>query len=302
MNEITPTAKSLASLDTHRDGKLSPDWASASAATAVPLTAVVPPIYCSPGFSLRSQQLARESGGQFYGEHDSLKDIVEPLVLWVDETGVSLRQTGSKAMGPVQCEFVGGEARHRRRYGGGKSQAIAKAVGIKDKQRPFVADLTAGMGGDACALAGLGSFVVMVERHPAIAALLADGLRRGNIAAETNEDVAELMARMSLVKASATDWLLSLTEENFPDVIYLDPMFPERRKSAQVNKNMQIFQQLVGPDLDADGLLPLALARARYRVVVKRPSHAPWLNGQKPGISLEGKSVRFDIYPLKKMT
>src|SRR5690606_15784079 len=78
VNEITPTAKSLASLDTHRDGKLSPDWASASAATAVPLTAVVPPIYCSPGFSLRSQQLARESGGQFYGEHDSLKDIVEP--------------------------------------------------------------------------------------------------------------------------------------------------------------------------------------------------------------------------------
>ncbi|MCK9504006.1 MAG: class I SAM-dependent methyltransferase [Porticoccaceae bacterium] len=271
-----------------------------SAAPAV--TVIMPPLYCAPGFAEQGQQLARDSGGQFLGVWDSVKNIAEPLVMWLDDTGLSLRQTGRKAMGPVQCEFVAGEARHRRLYGGGKSQAIAKAVGIRDRQRPYVADLTAGMGGDACALAGLGCRVVMVERHPAVAELLADGLRRGNLAAgEEGGEVAALMARMSLVKTSATDWLLSLADAEFPDVIYLDPMFPERRKSAQVNKNMQIFQQLVGEDLDADGLLPLALTRARYRVVVKRPSHAPWLNGEKPAVTLAGKSVRFDIYPLKKM-
>ena len=84
-------------------------------------------------------------------------------------------------------------------------------------------------------------------------------------------------------------------------MVYLDPMFPERKKSAQVKKEMQIFHALIGADLDADQLLENALERANYRVVVKRPRIAPFLNNQKPSYQLEGKSSRYDIYTNKAL-
>jgi len=81
-----------------------------------------------------------------------------------------------------------------------------------------------------------------------------------------------------------------------PDVIYLDPMYPHREKSAAVKKEMRVFQSLVGEDLDADNLLEPALALAKYRVVVKRPSYAPPLNNKKPSTSIKMKKNRFDVY------
>lgn len=263
-------------------------------------TAPLIPIAWAPGYAADARVLASRLGFALLGERGDLRAEADPLVLWLDESGLSLRQTGRRAMGPVRCDFVAGEVRHRRLYGGGKSQSIAKAVGIKEGLRPRVADLTAGMGGDALALAGLGCQVTLVERHPVVAALLADGLRRAGEAAVIEADLAELVGRVSLVCRDSRAWLEDCGPDERPDVIYLDPMFPERRKSAQVNKSMQIFHQLVGADSDADALLPLALDTARHRVVVKRPSHAPWLGGVKPGLCIEGKSVRFDVYPLKR--
>jgi len=227
--------------------------------------------------------------------------LTEPLILWFDEAGLSLRQAGRKAMGPVRCDFVGGAVRHRRLYGGGKSQTIAKAVGMKGKARPFIADLTAGLGTDASTLAALGCRVVMVERNPIVALLLEDGLARLAAAAKESDELARLSANLSLVTMPAAEWLSCLAADACPDVIYLDPMFPQRRNSAEVNKNMQIFHQVVGCDDDADSLLPLALSKARHRVVVKRPARAPWLAGHEPGLSFAGKSVRFDVYALKKI-
>ncbi|MCT1282181.1 class I SAM-dependent methyltransferase, partial [Pseudomonas aeruginosa] len=86
-----------------------------------------------------------------------------------------------------------------------------------------------------------------------------------------------------------------------PQVIYLDPMFPHRDKSALVKKEMRLFRPLVGDDLDAPALLQAALALASHRVVVKRPRKAPIIEGPKPGYSLEGKSSRYDIYPKKAL-
>jgi len=258
-------------------------------------------LYCAEGFAERATLLAQCGQLNFAGEAADIRKLGEPLVLWLDDTGLSLRQTGRNAMGPVRCDFVGGTARHRRLYGGGKSQTIAKAVGIKDRIRPFIADLTAGLGADASTLAALGCRVVMVERNPVVALLLEDGLDRLAAAAQQADDLVRLFANLSLVTMAAAEWLASCDDVTRPDVIYLDPMFPERRNSAKANKNMQVFHQVVGEDTDADELLPLALATARNRVVVKRPSHAPWLDGQEPGLCFEGKSVRFDVYPLKKL-
>jgi 16S rRNA (guanine1516-N2)-methyltransferase len=106
---------------------------------------------------------------------------------------------------------------------------------------------------------------------------------------------------MQLRSQDSRTYLESLTAEEFPDVIYLDPMFPERQKTADVKKEMAAFHSIVGKDEDADALLPLALAHVNYRVVVKRPRKAPFLNSQVPSYQLEGKSSRFDIYTVKKL-
>lgn len=258
-------------------------------------------LLCASGFSELAKEKAQSLGLVFEGERETLRFESMPLVLWLDEDGLSLRQTGPKAMGPVRCDFASGEARHRRLYGGGKGQLIAKAVGIKEGVRPSIADLTAGLGGDSFVFASLGCEVTMVERHPIVAALLEDGLQRARLTAETDPELGAVISRMKLVCNNSGDWLADNGQLNVPQVIFLDPMFPERKKSAQVNKSMQAFQQIVGGDEDADQLLPAALSVASHRVVVKRPSKAPWLNNQKPGYVLSGKSVRFDIYPLQKL-
>ncbi|MGL9773657.1 MAG: class I SAM-dependent methyltransferase [Sodalis sp. (in: enterobacteria)] len=60
----------------------------------------------------------------------------------------------------------------------GAVKAVAKAVGIKGQGLPDVVDATAGLGRDAFVLACLGCRVQMFERHPVMAALLKNGLRR----------------------------------------------------------------------------------------------------------------------------
>ncbi|SHE69889.1 16S rRNA (guanine1516-N2)-methyltransferase [Microbulbifer donghaiensis] len=210
---------------------------------------------------------------------------------------LQLQATGRKAPGPVTVDFVGGALAHRRKYGGGKGQQIAKAVGIRSGFYPRVVDATAGLGRDAFVLASLGCDVMMLERNRVVRALLADGLRRLGEAAETDRELAEIASRLHLCETdiSAVDWLAQQAAESLP-VVYLDPMFPERGKSAKVKKEMAAFHQLVGGDEDADALLEPAFAACYYRTVVKRPRLAPLLAGKKPSLSLEGKSGRFDIY------
>ena len=228
--------------------------------------------------------------------------MAEGLALVIDEFGLSLQQLGKGAPGPVRCDFVGGGARHRRLYGGGKGQDIAKAVGLKHKGfQPRVLDLTAGLGRDSFVLASLGAQVLMLERHPVVFALLEDGLLRAREQVSTEIEFDEIINRISAVRGEGEVYLQQLDEQECPDVIYLDPMFPVREKSGKVKKDMQLFHQLVGTDDDSAKLLAPALEKAIYRVVVKRPAHAPFLAGKEPGYSLKGKSTRFDIYPIQKL-
>lgn len=209
--------------------------------------------------------------------------------------GLQLQQCGRKAPGPVWVDFTAGKSAHRRQFGGGRGQSIAKAVGLKQGRCPSVLDVTAGLGGDSFVLASLGCEVSMLERQVIVAELLEDGLTR----AQQDVDTAEVANRMSLHKGAGLEFLIN-TSELF-DVIYLDPMFPHSGKSAQVKKEMQLFRDLVGKDEDADLLLEPALKKAIYRVVVKRPRLAPYLNDQKPTYELAGKANRFDIYVNRSM-
>ena len=59
---------------------------------------------------------------------------------------------------------------------------------------------------------------------------------------------------------------------------------------------MRLFQQLLGPDGDADDLLLPALHLAKKRVVVKRPDYAPFLADKAPSMQIKSKKHRFDVY------
>ena len=188
-------------------------------------------------------------------------------------------------------DFVHGAARRRRTRGG--NNLLLKAVGIKKNRRPLVMDGTAGLGRDGFLIASSGCEVLMFERHPIVAALLSDGLYR----AAQHPETAAIAGRVHLHTESAQGYLAELTENRIrPEVIYLDPMFPCRTKSAKVNKELQILQFLVGEDPDTVSLLNIALKRATERVVVKRPKNGPHIGNAQPSFSMSGKTTRFDIY------
>jgi len=211
------------------------------------------------------------------------------FLLQVNFQHLELSKLDEPKLGAIKVDFVSGAVAHRRKFGGGRGQDIAKAVGLKHGFTPHVLDATAGLGRDSFVLATLGCTVTMMERMPVVAALLENGLQRGNL----NTDVNDITQKMKIIHASSINDM-DLAQQ--PDVIYLDPMYPHREKSAAIKKEMRIFQTLVGEDLDADALLAPALALAKYRVVVKRPNYAPPLNNQKPSTTIKMKKNRFDVY------
>jgi|TARA_Y100001001_G_scaffold56579_1_gene53553 16S rRNA (guanine1516-N2)-methyltransferase len=220
-----------------------------------------------------------------------------PVLLFLDEQGLGLQMTGKGAPGPVRAEFVTGKMGYRREHGGGAGQLVAKAVGLqKTRAALHIVDATAGLGQDAFVLASLGCTVTLFERNPVIHALLADGLAR----AALNVDCAAIVERMRLLEGSSIEWLARSGTEA-ADVVYLDPMFPHRDKSALVKKEMQVFRTIVGDDEDSAQLLAAALERARYRVVVKRPRKASAIEGAEPTTRIEGKSSRYDVYAIRAL-
>jgi len=226
------------------------------------------------------------------------------LILHVsDEKGASLSCPDIDPKALLRISFSSGALHHRRQFGGGKSQLIAKAVGIKSGVKPTIVDATAGLGGDAFVLASLGSKVTGIERSPVLAYMLEDAQVRALAQAEVEDKkLSEILQRLTIVGGDAFDFF-SAQNSHVAQVVYLDPMFPERKKTAAVKKDMQILQALVGQDVQNEqDLLEQALAHASHRVVVKRPRHAPPIVGPSPKYALKGKGTRFDVYPLKALS
>ena len=220
------------------------------------------------------------------------QDENAPLALVLTSAHLELRKRDEPKLGGIFVDFVSGAMAHRRKFGGGRGEAVAKAVGIKGGYLPDVVDATAGLGRDAFVLAALGCRVRMLERHPVVAALLEDGLQRGYADSEIGGWLRE---RLTLLHVASQQALSDIAPA--PDVVYLDPMYPHRQKSAMVKKEMRVFQSLVGADEDADALLEPARRLAKKRIVVKRPDYAPPLAGVATQSAVVTKSHRFDIYP-----
>jgi 16S rRNA (guanine1516-N2)-methyltransferase len=237
-------------------------------------------------------------------EHSELPDSVKSLNLPLEseiERTEELLLIGwhedklalfSNQSGPVYVDFVEGKVAHRRQFGGGKKQPLARAIGLSSKVTPNVIDATAGFGRDSFVLASLGCEVMMIERSPIMAALLKDGLER----AAKKPQIADIIARMSVINADA---IVQLKKVKPVQVIYLDPMYPEKKKAAAVKKEMRLLQQLAGPDLDSVSLLEVALKKAIKRVTVKRPKGAPPIDGQRVNSEISSPNTRYDIYSLE---
>jgi len=236
--------------------------------------------------------IARQMQLPLLGHADLRASEEFPLLIWVDGNGVGLRQSGRKAPNPVLIDFVGGALGFRGKRSSHSKELVANAVGVKGENTPTVLDATAGLGRDAFILASRGCQVQMLERSPVVALMLEDALQR----AVRDAEVAGIVARLRLQHANASEFMRSLAPEDFPEVVYLDPMFPERSKTASVKKEMRLLQQLLGADLDTQELFETALKVATRRVVVKRPKLAPCISDLKPHHVVEGKSGRFDIY------
>lgn len=231
----------------------------------------------------RAQSLAAELDLPF----TDVPDGADALLMLTPER-LELVFAGPEAPGAIAVDFTEGRMRHRR--SGGHNEPLGRAVGVGKREDLSVADATAGLGRDGYVLADLGCRVTMMERSPAVFALLRDGLERGLDAGD--ERVAAACRRIRLEFGEAGTLLAG---RRF-DVVYLDPMFPSRRKSARVKKEMWMFQQLLAGEPDAPQLLDAALAAAGHRVVVKRPAKAPALAGREPAFTIPGKTVRFDVY------
>ena len=129
----------------------------------------------------------------------------------------------------------------------------------------------------------------MYESDPTVAALVRDALNR----AQANPNLADIACRMELFEEDSIEAMSHLGDT--PDVIYLDPMFPERRKSAAVKKKFQLIHHLEAPCQNEGALLAAAISAGPRKVVVKRPAKGPHLAGVKPSHSLAGKAVRYDV-------
>lgn len=249
-------------------------------------------VACEHGLYSRARALAEKFGLPLADRRHGAR-----FLLHLGAAGLELRDPGPGAPGPIFVDFCAGRAAHRRQHGGGKNQPLARAAGLGKLAAPAVLDVTAGLGRDAFVLASLGCRVTLIERAAPFAALLEDGIERALL----NSEVRPIAERMRLIHADSRDYLRKLPPSDRPDVIYLDPMYPHRDKSALVKKEMRYARALVGDDADADELLSAALAAARYRVAVKRPKGAPSLHGPKPSAEIASANTRYDIYTVSQL-
>ena len=190
----------------------------------------------------------------------------------------------------LKCSFIEGPILHRLKYSKGRGQNLAKAVGMKSNKNRNIIDATAGLGYDSFILASLGAKVTLIERSQKMHELLQNGINEG---ISFGGEIEKIINRMELLFGDSKDILPKLT----PEVIMIDTMYKERKKTALVKNNMRLVREIVGPDTDYIELLEVALNCAKNRVVLKQPRYAePIKEIRKCSHQILGKTIRYDIF------
>lgn len=231
--------------------------------------------------------LAERLGVELVDAGGGLPESSDPLLL-VGSQGLSLVSGSMRLRGDLERMLP------RIRRSNLSHELVVRAARVKGVEHPQVVDATAGLGEDSLLLAAAGFDVLLFERDPVIAALLADSLER----AQKVPQLAGAVSRMRLEPRDSIDALPNLGFR--PDVVLLDPMFPARHKSASVKKKLQLLQVLELPCSDEGELLQAARAAGPRKIIVKRPAKGPLLAGTKPSYSVSGKAIRFDCIVLPR--
>ena len=190
----------------------------------------------------------------------------------------------------LKCSFIEGSILHRLKYGKGRGLNLAKAVGMKSNKNRTIVDATAGLGYDSFILASLGANVTLIERSEIMYNLLQDGVSE---AESYGGEISKIISRMSLILGDSKIILPDLS----PEVILIDTMYKDRKKTALVKNNMRLVREIVGSDNDYIELIEVAMTQASNRVVIKQPRYANPINGIRPySHQIMGKTIRYDVY------
>ncbi|MBJ9985938.1 class I SAM-dependent methyltransferase [Acinetobacter sp. S40] len=243
-------------------------------------------VLCERGVDIELCEV-EQLNARFFRQHPDLALCVDEHSLWLCANGMKMQPDWKAEISRLKRASI-------------KSEMIARACQLSEA--PQLIDATAGLGHDSLLMAHLGAQVTLLERHPILFTLLEDAQQQ----ARSDMFLAKVVDRIVLVFADSAHYLQSCIEHDQQvDVIYLDPMFPQRdqhqhtvKKQAQVKKQMQLLHLLLPEqgEMDlGDSLLPLAQQVAK-RVIVKRPRHAIFLNAQTPDHQWLGDACRFDAY------
>ena len=190
-------------------------------------------------------------------------------------------------LNPLKLDFTSNKFKHKISQDYNFKQNLAKAIGIK--KNPQVWDVTAGLAKDAFNIASLGSQVILIERNLIIAELLKQALDN----AKQDLTIAPIVNNMRLIVGESK--LIMPTIKTKPDVIYLDPMFPENKNRRKPDREKQFLRAIV-IDKSSDDLLLTTCKKYASKVVVKRSVKDGYLSGIKPSGEILGKTTRYDIY------
>ena len=202
--------------------------------------------------------------------------------LIIHDEELSLAFNDPKRGKPFAVDFTSAAWRPRLARPLPRAHILRRALG----EPKSVIDATAGFGGDAALILGLGCEVTAIERSPVVARLLADGVRRARAGG-----LAEHFAKLKLIEADAATYLATARAE----VVYLDAMFEKPKSTAKSPKEMQLLQEILDPPGDEAALFAAAWGAASRRVVVKRALKARAMR-EAPSHTFKGQSVRYDVY------
>ncbi len=203
----------------------------------------------------------------------------------IDKTGISFVSGGKTLKGDFSLML-------KRVSGGHLAHEIILKAAKPEKDERAV-DFTAGLGEDSFILAAAGYRVEMYEHNPITAVLLKDALIR----AKKDPKLKEIAERMSLSQGDSKELIGKIGY--LPDLIYLDPMFPEKKKNAETKNKMQVLHTIEKPCEDEKELMEAAFSAKPKKIVVKRPPESSFLAGIEPTYSVERKAVRYDVYAVR---
>ena len=243
---------------------------------------MIPPlIYSSDKCKSSAETIATSIGTTSSDE----KEMIQHCHLYLSETGLSFFHPEARSTKKFKIDFNSGTTLWRTNRVE-HEKLIKKALG-KHEAPLNILDCTAGMLQDSLLFLSLGHKVTAVEQSKILFHLLSDAINRSNDQ--------KIFKALTLINANACSYISK--GQKF-DVIYFDPMYPTRKKSALGSGQLEYLARILAiesiendstQDFEFLSSLPIK------KMIVKRPIKAEPFS-KKINYQVLGKTTRFDIY------